>query len=71
MTLEPCAKSVQRREGVLSACRPQLYTGVCRVVLVRMAASTHSVQMDQRLLNLYTQVRGAPSAPHTRQPCPA
>ena len=31
-----------------------------RVVLARMCASTHSVQMDQRLLNLYTQVRRRP-----------
>ena len=46
----------------LSSCekRPHAVCALCSVVMIRTAGSTHSVQMDQRMIVLMTNVSTTP-----------
>ena len=46
----------------LSSCeeKPHAMRAFCSVVMIRTAGSTHSVQMDQRMIVLMTNVSSSP-----------
>ena len=40
--------------------KPHVVCALCSVVMIRTAGSTHSVQMDQRMIVLMTNVSSSP-----------